>query len=73
MREYVKSLTSYIATEVNIVKQDINNILKVFNFDESNGEAYYFIDKDENVIAYIDRNGIHATNLLLEHTFDDNG
>ena len=62
-----------LSSLINQHSLSIDNILKVFSFDESSENAYYFIDANENVIAYIDKNGIHATNLLLEQTFDDNG
>ena len=53
----VKTMETNIGTNQN----DIDNIEKKFsNFNVDDSEVFYIIDKDEDVIAYVDGNGVHS-------------
>jgi hypothetical protein len=48
-------------TNIGTNQNDINNIEKKFsNFNVDDSEVFYIIDKNEEVIAYIDSNGVHS-------------
>lgn len=52
-----------IRESIETLSNSVNDRLK--NFDGSDAEAFYFVDgsDDKNVIAYIDKDGIHTTGL----------
>lgn len=48
------------ASGIDLNKQSITNVDGIMSNDIA---TYYFIDNDENVIAYIDANGLHTINI----------
>ena len=57
----ISELKNYVDT----ADQSIKNLL--VNFDGSDSEKLFIIDKNDNVIAYIDSAGIHSINLYSEN------
>lgn len=50
-----------------LVDNEISNIwTKISNFNDDSSDTLYIIDKDTNVIAYIDEKGIHSVDFLIE-------
>ena len=58
---------------------DVNDVVealveKTESFDGTPDDTFFFIDASKNVVAYIDRDGIHATNFLTdENDFNEYG
>lgn len=51
-----------LARDISTNEQDIAAIKAVFNHNEFN-DTFYFVDTNKNVVAYVDKNGIHAVNV----------
>ena len=51
-----------LARDISTNEQDIAAIKAVFNHNEFN-DTFYFVDANKNVVAYVDKNGIHAVNV----------
>lgn len=52
------------------LQEQITSITNVFN---PSDKKCYFIDDNNNVIAYIDEQGIHSVNFIIGETYDSNG
>lgn len=51
-----------LVRDISTNEQDIAAIKAVFNHNEFN-DTFYFVDANKNVVAYVDKNGIHAVNV----------
>lgn len=51
-----------LARDISTNEQDIAAIKAVFNHSEFN-DTFYFVDANKNVVAYVDKNGVHAVNV----------
>lgn len=56
-------------TETN--KTELQAIANVLGYTDT-GDIFYFIDNSNNVIAYIDNNGLHVVNVLVGATVGEN-
>lgn len=50
------------------IEESVSNIKdSLKNIDISNGDALYIIDNAENVIAYINEDGVHSTDFIIDN------
>lgn len=60
---------SNIAAHVNDLQDSVESILtKLAYFDGAADDAFFIIDNNKNVIAYIDGSGVHSTNFFTTET-----
>lgn len=52
----------YLAADISQNEQDIAAIKDVFKHSEFD-DAFYFTDSNKNVVAYVDKTGVHAVNI----------
>ena len=59
-----------------VPKMNANSEIEVLTGFTQNESAFYFTDKNDKVVTYINENGINATNIFItdkEYTKDENG
>lgn len=64
----MSSLTADIAAlqvQIDSLNSDISDIVN--NIDAGDSDTFYVIDKNENVIAYIDQDGVHSINIASKN------
>ena len=60
---------SNVAAHVNDLQGSVESILtKLAYFDGAADNAFYIVDNNKNVIAYIDESGVHSTNFFTTET-----
>ena len=66
INDRVNTLDSKVDNSVQALESkdtEIEN--KLSNFGDDQGDKLYIVDKDDNVIAYVDQNGVTSTNFIV--------